>query len=200
MELVIGTSSPHKLAEIVAILADLPLDLLTPDDVGGIPDVAETGATFAENARLKALAIARHTDRPAMADDSGLEVDALHGDPGVRSRRFAGPGATDADRNRRLLGLLADVPRDQRGAQYQCAIALAVDGDVVIETTGIVRGRIAERPAGRSGFGYDPLFIPDEHDQTVAELGDVVKNRLSHRARALAALKPRLADYLRTPE
>lgn len=195
--LVLGTTSPHKLREMRALLGDLPLTVVPMAALGRPPEVNESGATFAENARLKALALSAWCGEAVVADDSGLEVAALEGAPGILSARFAGPQATDEDRNARLLDLLAGVPAEARGARYVCAIALAAHGRVVIETEGTLRGRIAFSPCGSAGFGYDPLFIPEAYDRTVGELGDEVKHRISHRARALAAFKERLAQWLR---
>jgi len=197
-QIVVGTTSPHKLREIRDLLADLDVTLLSPADVGRPPHVEETGATFAENARLKAVALSRWCGRPVLADDSGLEVDALDGAPGLSSRRFAGPDATDDDRNARLLELLDGVPAERRGARYVCTMALAAEGRVLIEVEGYLDGRIADAPAGTAGFGYDPLFIPDGFDRTVGELGDAVKRRISHRARAAEALTCRFRELARS--
>lgn len=195
--LVIGTASPHKLHELRPFLADLPLTLLSLADVGVAPAVDETGDTFAANARKKALELSAWCRLAVVADDSGLEVQALDGAPGVESRRFAGPDATDADRNARLLDLLARVSPQQRGARYVCALALAYAGRVLLEVQGTVQGHIALAPAGAAGFGYDPLFIPEGYDRTIGELGEAVKQCISHRARAGRAFAERLAKMLR---
>jgi XTP/dITP diphosphohydrolase len=196
--LLVATRNAHKTAEIAAMLAEI----FEVSDLHGRPDapeVEETGATFAENAALKAVAIASFTRGWALADDSGLEVDALHGAPGVHSARFAGDRATDADNNRLLLEKLAALPDASRTARFRCVLALARDGVLVATFDGAVEGRVIEAPRGPGGFGYDPLFIPDGHDATFGELPAEVKNGISHRSRALAKFRawleahPRLA-------
>jgi XTP/dITP diphosphohydrolase len=160
----------------------------------GIDSAAETGTTFEANALLKARHAAGQAGRPALADDSGLEVDALDGRPGVWSARFAGADATDADNNAQLLAQLAAVPRERRGARFRCILALvrnANDARPLI-ASGSWEGSIALRAAGDGGFGYDPLFIPAGHQVSAAELPAAQKNALSHRARALAALVAQL--------
>lgn len=194
--LVLATRNKNKLRELTSILSDLPVRVESIASFPGAPDVEETGATMAENALLKARAAARHTGLWAMADDSGLEVDALDGRPGVYSARFAGPGATDADNNAKLLRLLEGVPDPRRTARFRCAIALvSPDGDEYVDE-GVCEGVVAREPRGQGGFGYDPLFIVPEYGRTFAELPPEVKDRISHRARALAAAKRRLARLL----
>lgn len=194
--LVLATRNKNKLRELTSILSDLPVRVESIASFPGAPDVEETGATMAENALLKARAAARHTGLWAMADDSGLEVDALDGRPGVYSARFAGPGATDADNNAKLLRLLEGVPDPRRTARFRCAIALvSPDGDEYVDE-GVCEGVVAREPRGEGGFGYDPLFIVPEYGCTFAELPPEVKDRISHRARALAAAKRRLARLL----
>lgn len=194
--LVLATRNKNKLRELTSILSDLPVRVESIASFPGAPDVEETGATMAENALLKARAAARHTGLWAMADDSGLEVDALDGRPGVYSARFAGPGATDADNNAKLLRLLEGVPDPLRTARFRCAIALvSPDGDEYVDE-GVCEGVVAREPRGEGGFGYDPLFIVPEYGRTFAELPPEVKDRISHRARALAAAKRRLARLL----
>lgn len=194
--LVLATRNKNKLRELTSILSDLPVRVESIASFPGAPDVEETGATMAENALLKARAAARHTGLWAMADDSGLEVDALDGRPGVYSARFAGPGATDADNNAKLLRLLEGVPDPRRTARFRCAIALvSPDGDEYVDE-GVCEGVVAREPRGEGGFGYDPLFIVPEYGRTFAELPPEVKDRISHRARALAAAKRRLARLL----
>jgi XTP/dITP diphosphohydrolase len=194
---VLATANPDKAAEIAAVLADrgLALDLVPrPADV---PDVEESGLTLEDNARLKAVAISDATEEPAIADDTGLEVDALDGAPGVRSARFAGERATYADNVAKLVAMLRDVPPERRTARFATvALARFPDGREVA-ATGAVRGVIAEEPRGREGFGYDPVFVPDEGDgRTFAEMAPEEKNRLSHRGRAFRTL----ADGLRAIE
>ena len=193
LRLMLATGNPGKAAELRDLLArhfDLScVALLTPRDwPSPLPQVAETGETFAENAQLKADALAAATGLPALADDSGLCVDALNGAPGLHSARWAGPGASDAHRNGKLLSALADVPRGQRTARFVCAAALALpSGDLVI-AEGACEGVILTEPRGANGFGYDPLFLLPDLERTMAELTADEKNRFSHRAQAVARL------------
>jgi XTP/dITP diphosphohydrolase len=184
--LVIATANPGKLRELRALLADLPIELLSAAEM---PPVDETGATFAENAELKARAAAAWSGEWSLADDSGLEVDALDGAPGVHSNRFAGEGTTEADRNRRLLELLAQTPPARRTARYRAAVAVAAPDGRVWVHEGACEGLIQDEPRGDGGFGYDPHFYVPEHGCTMAELPADVKNRLSHRYRALAGAR-----------
>ena len=154
--------------------------------------MAETGATFAENARLKAAALSKATGIPALADDSGLCVDALNGEPGLHSARWAGEDATDADRNARLLARLDGVAAERRTAQYVCVVSLAMPDGSSAEAEGACGGVILETPRGQGGFGYDPLFLLPEFGRTMAELTAAEKNRVSHRAKALEALERRI--------
>ena len=160
------------------------------DDLPEIPPVIEDGRTFAANARKKALVTARAFRCVVVADDSGLEVDALGGAPGVRSARYAGARAGDAKNNRKLLRALAGCPPARRGAQFRCCIAVASPDGRVTTVEGRVRGRIAARLSGRTGFGYDPLFIIPQYGRTLAALGPRIKDRVSHRARALRKARP----------
>lgn len=194
MRLVLATNNKNKLRELAAMLADLPIAVVGIGEFADAPDVDETGETFAENAVLKAKAAAQYTGCWAMADDSGLEVDALEGQPGVYSARFAGPNATDADNNEKLLGLLEDVPDERRTARFRCAIALVSPEGRVFVDEGACEGYIAREPRGDGGFGYDPLFVVPELGRTFAELPAEVKDRISHRARALAAARKRLVE------
>ena len=184
MRLLIATHNRGKLIEYRDLLAGLPFDLVTLDDVGIRDDIAETGATFAENARLKAVAGARQSGLLTLADDSGLEVDALAGEPGVRSRRYAGENATDAERNAFLLSKLRAVPSGARTARFRCVIAIASPRGTIGQAEGMCEGEIAFEPRGTNGFGYDPLFYFPERGATMAELPNAEKNRVSHRARA----------------
>jgi XTP/dITP diphosphohydrolase len=163
--------------------------LLDLSSVPALGEVEETGTTFEENAALKALAASAHFDGWVLADDSGLEVDALGGAPGVYSARFSGEGATDVTNRALLLEKLATVPADQRSARFRCVIALARGGEVLAHFSGAVEGVIIQSEQGAGGFGYDPLFVPEGFGETFAELGAETKNRLSHRGRALAGLK-----------
>jgi XTP/dITP diphosphohydrolase len=195
---VVLASRNRKKAREMADLLDLPhVELTSVADFPGIPAVEETGATFTENATLKACAVARATGRWTLADDSGLAVDVLHGAPGVYSARYAGPAANDERNNERLLAELRDVSDDRRGAQFVCCLAVAgPDGAVRAQVEGRCRGRLLHAPRGHNGFGYDPLFWIPEYRLTFAELGPVAKGALSHRARAFAKMRPQLAALL----
>jgi len=192
-KLLIATNNPGKLREYEELLADegLPLQLTFPGQEGIDLDVVESGETFAENAALKAQAYAWASGLPTLADDSGLEVDALGGAPGVRSARYAGPGTSDADRYRKLLSALEDVPPDGRSARFRCVVALALPGGCLETAEGRCEGHIGYEPRGEYGFGYDPVFVVDgTAGRTMAELPPEVKNRISHRARAFKAAVP----------
>ncbi len=201
MKILIATRNPGKLHEYEDLLADaLPdgadLEWVTITDLGIDTDVEETGETFAANALLKAEAYASESGLLTLADDSGLEVDALGGAPGVRTARYAGPGASDADRYNKLLGALADVPEPERGARFRCAVAVCTPEGRSYSADGTCEGRIAFAPRGSNGFGYDPVFLLEGRDETMAELDPEVKNRISHRAHALEAIKPVLTRLL----
>lgn len=183
---VLASANPGKLREFRALLSNLPLDLLGAE---GMPEVEETGTTFAENAELKARAAAAWSGEWSLADDSGLEVDALHGAPGVYSNRFAGENTTEADRNRRLLELLEGVPDERRTARYRAVVAVASPDGRVWLYEGACEGRIIGEARGANGFGYDPHFLVPDYGVTMAELDPGVKNRISHRARAMAAAR-----------
>jgi len=193
VKLVLASANAGKQREFAALLAPLGIELLLQSALG-IDSVEETGTTFEANALLKARHAASCAGRPALADDSGLVVDALDGRPGVWSARFAGAAASDADNNAQLLSQLAGVPRERRGARFRCILALVRSADDArpLLASGSWEGSIALRPAGAGGFGYDPLFIPAGQQLTAAELPAAQKNALSHRARALAALVAQL--------
>jgi len=165
-------------------------------DVPDMPEVAETGRTFRENALLKARAVAAFTGLPAVADDSGLCVDALNGMPGVLSARWSGRHGDDQANLELLLGQLADVPAGRRQAHFACAAALVLPTGGEHVAAGSVYGRLADAPRGSNGFGYDPIFVPDGHQQTTAELSPADKDKISHRGRALRALAPVIAALL----
>jgi XTP/dITP diphosphohydrolase len=184
----VSTRNAHKLVEIRQILGP-SFELLDLSSVPALGEVQETGTTFEENAALKALAASAHFGGWVLADDSGLEVDALGGAPGVYSARFSGEGATDVTNRALLLEKLATVPAHERSARFRCVIALARGGEVLAHFSGSVEGAIISSEKGEGGFGYDPLFVPEGFGETFAELGAETKNRLSHRGRALAGLK-----------
>jgi XTP/dITP diphosphohydrolase len=196
--LVLATANRHKLVELTRILADgrVNVALASLADFPGAPDVAETGATFAENALLKAHAIAQFTGLPAVADDSGLCADALNGMPGVLSARWSGQHGDDDANLRLLLGQLSDVPDERRGAQFVCAAALVLPGGRVHVSEGVVRGRLIREPRGHNGFGYDPIFLPESSTITTAEMESADKDRISHRGKALRGLAPVIAAFL----
>ena len=195
LRLVVATSNPHKIEEIAAVLAPWGFRVLGLADAGGadLEEPDETGATFAENARIKAVAYAQALGVPCLADDSGLEVDALGGEPGVRSARWSGVGGDratrDAANNRKLIERIAAVPSRERTARFVCAMCLAApDGTVLAESRGTFEGVVVETPRGTNGFGYDPhLFLPDE-GRTSAELSPEEKNARSHRGAATRAI------------
>jgi len=180
--LLVATQNRHKAEEIAVLLDGLPVRVVTLADINPGLDVPETGATFLENAREKAVTAAALTGMLTLADDSGLAVDALGGAPGVHSKRFAD---TDAARNAKLLGLLAAVPDDRRTARFHCAVVIARPGEVLAEIEETVEGRIIREPRGTHGFGYDPIFLPDGFDRTQAEMSMEEKNAISHRGKAL---------------
>ncbi len=189
--LVVATHNRGKLQEFRTLLAPAQLRILSLDDLLIRNDHAETGASFAENARIKAVEYSRQTEHPVLADDSGLEVAALGGRPGIRSARYGRPGANDRDRIGQLL-LELERTSGERQARFVCALALAQKGALIIETEGECRGEIALEPRGANGFGYDPIFLFPELGRTYAELKPAEKNRVSHRARAVASLLKRL--------
>jgi XTP/dITP diphosphohydrolase len=186
MRLLIATHNRGKLSEYQKMFADLPFELVTLDDVGIRDDVAEEGATFAENARAKAVGYARRSGLLTLADDSGLQVDALGGEPGVHSKRYAGEAGGDAERIAFLLDRLRAVAPGKRAARFRCAIAIATPRGEVYECAGACEGEIIFAPRGAHGFGYDPVFYIPERGVTMAELPTEEKNKISHRARAAA--------------
>jgi XTP/dITP diphosphohydrolase len=190
-DLLIATTNPHKIQEFREILGDLPYRLVGPADIGLNLEVEETGTTFAENARLKAIAYADASGLLALADDSGLEIDALGGEPGVYSARWAGENVSYLERFEILFARLSGVPREQRTARYRCAIAIAAPAPrgLIGEVDGTLEGLIADEPRGTGGFGYDPIFSVPEKGRTVGEMSAEEKHRISHRARAAAAAR-----------
>jgi XTP/dITP diphosphohydrolase len=190
---VLATSNAGKQRELAALLAPLHITLVLQTTLG-MSSAEETGDTFAANALLKARHAARESGRPALADDSGLEVDALGGRPGVWSARYAGPNASDQDNNAKLLAELADVPASQRSARYRCVIALvrSADHPEPLMAQGVWEGFIGAAPQGSGGFGYDPLFWPRGLSITAAQMDSAAKNAVSHRGQALAELLRKL--------
>ncbi len=196
-KVLVATNNRGKVRELADIFESLKDSLLFPADLGLTLEVAETGQTYAENARLKAVAFVRASGLISIGDDSGLEVDALAGAPGLHSARYAGPGATDADRRAGLIGELRDLPAP-RPARFRCVIAVArPDGEVRV-FEGVCAGEIILEERGTNGFGYDPIFYLPEYRRTMAELSSEVKNQISHRARAAQAALPYLVSLLET--
>jgi XTP/dITP diphosphohydrolase len=193
MRVVLATANVGKQRELAELLAPVRLELVLARELG-IESAPETGDSFEANAEQKARFVAQRSGLPALADDSGLEVDALDGRPGIYSARYAGPAASDTDNNARLLSELAGVPPERRSARYRCVLAFvrAAEDREALLGHGAWEGRIAQAPAGRGGFGYDPLFIPEGYRQTVAELEPALKQAVSHRARAARALMAQL--------
>ena len=193
--LLLATGNPGKLVELRRILeaGQVEVELVGLDEFPGAPDVRETGATFAENAEIKARAMAEFSGLPAVADDSGLCVDALNGMPGVLSARWSGRHGDDAANLRLVLGQLADVPDERRGAYFACTAALVLPSGREHLTEGTVHGRLLHEPRGENGFGYDPIFVPDTGELTTAEMSAEDKDRISHRGKALRLLAPVIA-------
>lgn len=189
--IVVATKNAHKVEEFRRLLADQDVELLSLADFPGAPEVEENGTTFAENASLKAAAASSYCDAAAFADDSGLEVEALDGRPGVYSSRYA---PTDPERIEKLLKELDGV--ENRRARFVCAIAIAFNGEVLEVFEGEVKGTITLAPRGKDGFGYDPVFLPDGYDKTFAELTGEEKNQISHRANAFAKALEFVEDTL----
>ncbi|MGD2048367.1 MAG: RdgB/HAM1 family non-canonical purine NTP pyrophosphatase [Chloroflexota bacterium] len=195
-QLLVATRNPGKVAEISEILGSLDVVLLSLDDVGVDLEVEETGETFEENAILKGKVYASKTGLLTLSDDSGLEVDALDGRPGVHTARFGGPDLTPKERYQRLLDSLSSVPWEQRSARFCCVVALSHDEELLGTATGVCEGMIALEPAGEGGFGYDPIFYLPDRNMTMAQLPPGEKHHISHRGRALAAIAPLLRAEL----
>ena len=194
--LLVATHNRGKILEYRALLSDLPLAVTWLDEQGIAEDVEETGATFVANASLKAAAYAQLTGLWTWADDSGLEVDALDGRPGVYSARYGGPGLSDADRYRRLLAELAAIAPEQRTARFRCVVALAIPGGPIYTAEAAVEGLIVDEPRGAHGFGYDPVFFIPDQQRTMAELEPALKNRISHRGRAAVEARKIIVSLL----
>lgn len=194
--LVLSTRNQHKVAEIKALMAGLPFEVVPISEYPGAPEVEEDGNTFKANAAKKAEAIASFTGQWTIADDSGLEVDFLGGKPGVYSARFAGEDASDAENNAKLLALLKDVPMDKRGAAFVSVIAIARPGEETLFAEGRCPGYVGTEARGFNGFGYDPLFYLPEKDKTYSELSPEEKNQISHRALAMHKAREILAELI----
>lgn len=189
IELVLASRNKGKIEELKKLLSGLPVKVLSLSDFNCIPDIEETGSTFADNAEIKAKTVSSITGKYALADDSGLEIDALGGQPGVYSNRFAGPDATDEDRYNKVLDLMTGIPEQKRTARFRAAVSIATpDGDV-ITVEDKCEGRIAFEPQGNNGFGYDPVFYIPELGKTAAQLSPEEKNRISHRGKAMESTK-----------
>lgn len=203
-KILVATTNPGKIAELRAML-DLDVRWVGLSDFGSIGEIEEDGVSFAENARKKATGYAKATRLWTIADDSGLVVDALGGEPGVKSARFSGDKEVGADRSlidhrniAKVLGLLAGVPREKRTARFICCLCLASPEEVLVETQGTLEGFIAEKVIGENGFGYDPVFFVPHLSRTVGQLTAEEKNAISHRGNAIRKLKPLLAQLLET--
>jgi len=199
-KLLLGTANRGKVAELNEMLSGLGFELVPLDAVGPLEDVEETGETFAENARLKASAYARQSGMPALADDSGFEVEALGWRPGVLSARYGGDAAPTFPE--KIAQLLSEMERSEipsRAARFKCAVALAAsDGEIVAESEGVVTGIVSDSPRGNGGFGYDPIFVPEGFSRTFAEMSSAEKGALSHRGRAILQIIPYLRTFLGT--
>ncbi len=196
LEIVLATANPGKITEIVDIMAGLPVSFVTRDQMPPWPEIVESGDTYLENALIKARALVEFSGKPAIADDSGIEIDALEGAPGVRSARFAGSEASDEDNNHRMAELLAGVPAEKRTARYRCVAVLVLPDGTVLDAEGTCEGRIALAPEGDNGFGYDPWFIPAEQPEgqnlTFGLLPLDFKHLISHRGKALRKLAEKM--------
>ena len=195
-KLLIATNNPGKIAELKDMLAGVLFELFSLDDFPSVTEVEETGLTFDENARLKASGYARQTGLLALADDSGLEVEALDNRPGVLSARYGGRDTSFAEKMEKLLAELDKTGDVARRARFVCSMAIAdASGEILFTSEGICNGTIASQPRGSGGFGYDPLFIPDGFDRTFGELNEAIKRKISHRARAFCEIMPFLRHF-----
>ena len=193
-QLLLGTNNKHKGEEFKALLNDLPVEILTLDQFPQIGGIVEDGETLEENAEKKAEEVFRITHLPTLADDSGLEVHYLNDEPGVYSSRYAGPNATYQDNCKKLLSKLRGVPPRRRAARFRCVLYFIAPGNVRFHAEGICHGVILESPRGTNGFGYDPIFLPSGCSKTLAEMTSEEKNLISHRAKAVEMIKPRIAS------
>lgn len=193
--IIFATGNAGKLREIKEIMADMDVEVVSMKEAGIDVDIEEDGTTFEENARIKAEAIAAHTDDIVMADDSGLEVDYLNKEPGVYSARYMGEDTSYEIKNQAIIDRLAGVPKEGRTARFVCAIAAVLPDKQVLVTRETIEGYIGDKPAGANGFGYDPIFYVDEYQCSTAELTEAQKNEISHRGKALRAMKELLCQY-----
>ena len=196
MQLLVATRNAGKIRELADMLADIKVEWLSLDDIAVTHEVAETGSTFEENAILKANEYAKKSQLLTLADDSGLEVDALGGRPGVHTARYGGPMLTSEQRYQLLLDELVNVPQGKRTARFRCVVAISRPGGLVGTSEGVCEGVIAMRPAGDGGFGYDPIFYIPKRAKTMAELPAYVKQQISHRGQAFARITPLLRQLL----
>ena len=197
-KLLIATKNAGKVKEIKAILKDFDMDIISLADLPNVPEVIEDGKTFFENAFKKAKEVSDATGMMVLSDDSGLEVDALNGAPGVYSARYSGESGDDKSNNEKLLKELKDVPENKRTARFKCVMVLYHPSGKWISAEGACEGRIALKPAGEGGFGYDPVFYLDKYGKTMAEIPAEEKNKISHRAKALNELKNNIKDFIST--
>lgn len=196
IDLVIASRNKKKIEELKRLLADLPIVVRAVDEIADVPEVVEDEPTFKANAIKKAVEVAKATGLMALADDSGLEVEYLNGEPGVYSSRYAGIPRDDQRNNEKLLRKMQDVPWEKRDAWFKCVIALATPDGEVETCEGKCVGKIGYQPKGELGFGYDPIFVLPEYDKTLAEIDPDLKNQISHRAKALAQVKKVLAEKI----
>lgn len=194
-QIIFATGNAGKMREIREIMADTGAEILSMKEAGLTADIEENGSTFEENAIIKAKAIAALTDDIVLADDSGLEVDYLNKEPGVYSARYLGEDTSYEIKNQAILDRLAGVPKEKRTARFVCAIAAAMPDGEVLVTRETIEGYIGDKPAGNGGFGYDPIFYVDEYGCSTAELTEEQKNEVSHRGKALRAMKEKLNQY-----
>lgn len=193
--IVFATGNEGKLREIKNIMADLPVEVVSMKEAGIEADIEETGETFEENAKIKAQAVAAYTDDIVLADDSGLEIDYLNKEPGVYSARYLGENTSYEIKNQTILDRLAGVQKEKRTARFVCAIAAVLPSKETLVTRETIEGYIGEKPAGENGFGYDPIFYVEEYQCSTAELSEEQKNAISHRGKALRAMKKLLREY-----
>lgn len=196
IDLVIASRNKKKIEELKRLLADLPIVVRAVDEIADVPEVVEDEPTFKANAIKKAVEVAKATGLMALADDSGLEVEYLNGEPGVYSSRYAGIPRDDQRNNEKLFRKMQDVPWEKRDAWFKCVIALATPDGEVETCEGKCVGKIGYQPKGELGFGYDPIFVLPEYDKTLAEIDPDLKNQISHRAKALAQVKKVLAEKI----